>query len=327
MPILPFLSNILIHGNHPCAVRPRDFLGNNAYMMIAGLVIALAFGGFPEAYPGMNKEVAMGALMVMMSFSLCTMTFRGLDLRDHAPSVRAAFLLSFLLSTGTTIMMAFLFEGDVRSGWILVAAVPSAVSVIPFTLVLGGELEGTMVSSALLYLAALFLTPLLTLAIIGHAVSVITLLWYVGMLLLVPVVVSRGLRRAKIDPYWRSIIINISFSVLVIAVAGSNRGVFLSEPVLLAALIAVAFIRTFVIGMVWDRHADRGSVPRTERVPHVLFATHKNTGMAAALAIALIGETAAMPATVCMTVDIAWLIYLSHFMFPRHRPPAPGPQT
>ena len=308
-------------------MRPRDFLGNNAYMMITALAIALALGGFPEAYPKMNKDVTMGALMVMMSFSLCTMTFKGLDLRDHARSVRTAFLLSFLLSTVTTIVMAFLFEGDVRSGWVLVAAVPSAVSVIPFTLVLGGDLEGTMVSSAVLYLAALVLTPLLTLVMIGHAVSVITLLWYVGMLLVIPIVVSRGLRRVEIDPYWRSIVINIAFSVLVIAVAGSNRGVFLSEPALLVALIVVALVRTFVIGMVWDRYAIRRSVPRTERVPQVLFATHKNTGMAAALAIALIGEAAAMPATVCMTVDIAWLIYIGHFMFPRHRRPSPGPEA
>jgi BASS family bile acid:Na+ symporter len=298
-------------------VRPRDFLGNNAYMMITALVIALALGGFPEAYPRMNKDLAMGALMVMMSFSLCSMSFKGLELRDHARSIRAAFLLSFLLSTGTTIAMAFLFEGDLRSGWVLLAAVPSAVSVIPFTLVLGGDLEGTMVASAVLYILSLVLTPLLTLVLIGHAIGVITLLWYVVMLLLVPVIASRGLRRASIDPYWRSIIINTAFSVLVIAVAGSNRGVFLSEPVLLTTLLAVALVRTFGIGIASDSLLKRWSRPWSDRVPEVLFATHKNTGMAAALAIALIGETAAMPATVCMTVDIVWLIFLGHVMFPR----------
>ena len=101
---------------------------------------------------------------------------------------------------------------------------------IPFTLILGGDLEGTLVSSAALYIIALLLTPVLTLVFIGEAVSVETLLWYVAMLIAVPVVVSRGLRRVKIDPYARSVAINVAFAVLVIAVAGANRGVFFGEP-------------------------------------------------------------------------------------------------
>lgn len=300
-------------------MRVRDFLGNNALMMIVALAIALLFGGFPEAYPKMNKDVAMLSLMVMMSFSLCSMQLRGLKLASHRAPVGKAFALSFVLSTGVTIALAYLFTGDLRNGWILAAAVPSAVSVIPFTLILGGDMESTLVSSAALYIIALVLTPLLTLLFIGQAVSVETLLWYTLMLIAVPVAVSRGLRRVRIDPYGRSIAINISFAVLVIAVAGANRSVFFGEPGLLLALIAVAVIKTFGIGAVvnwWDR---RKGVAWDQRVPQVLFATHKNTGMAAALAIALLGPTAAMPATVCMTVDIAWLICVSRFMFAKSK--------
>lgn len=305
-------------------MRLRDFLGNNAMMMIVALVIALLFGGFPEIYPKMNKDVAMLSLMVMMSFSLCSMRMRGLKLGAHRLAVRNGFLMSFVLATGVTIAMAFLFTGDLRDGWILAAAVPSAVSVIPFTLILGGDMEGTLVSSAAIYIIALLLTPLLTLVFIGQAVSVETLLWYVGMLIALPVVVSRGLRRVSIDPYTRSIAINISFAILVIAVTGANRSVFFGEPGLLLALIAVAVVKTFGVGVAVDLYTRRKGVPWEQRVPEVLFATHKNTGMAAALAIALLGPAAAVPATVCMTVDIAWLIYVSRFMFSRgKRPSAP----
>ncbi|MBI0583867.1 MAG: hypothetical protein ISF22_06520 [Methanomassiliicoccus sp.] len=302
-------------------VRPRDLLGNNALMMIVAFIIAMLFGGFPEAYPRMNKDVAMLSLMVMMSFSLCAMKLRGLKVGSHKRAVRNAFFLSFVLSTGTTIALAYLFTGDLRNGWILLAAVPSAVSVIPFTLILGGDLEGTLVSSAALYVIALLLTPLLTLVFIGQAVSVTTLLWYVGMLIVVPLAVSRVLRPVNIDPYVRSIAINIAFAVLVIAVAGSNRGVFFGEPVLLLGLIAVAAVRTFGIGLAVERYGRRKGTDWSQRVPQVLFASHKNTGMAAALAIALLGASAAVPAAVCMTVDIAWLIYVSRFTFSRRKRP------
>jgi BASS family bile acid:Na+ symporter len=281
----------------------------------------MLLGGFPEAYPRMNKDVAMFSLMVMMSFALCNLKLRGLAVANHTYSVQRAFVLSFLLSTGTTIVMAFLFTGQVRDGWILEAAVPSAVSVIPFVLVLGGDLESTLVSSAGLYFIALLFTPFLTLVFIGQAVSVMTLLWYVGFLIIVPIIVSRFLRPLHIAPERRHIAINIAFSVLVIAVAGSNRGVFFGEPILLMALIVVAVVRTFGIGIALDLYNRRRGLRWGRRVPEVLFATHKNTGMAAALAIALIGDAAAVPATICMTVDIAWLIYVSRFMFPASKTP------
>ncbi len=300
-------------------VRWKDFLGNNALMMIAAFIVAMLIGGLPEAYPRMNKDAAMFALMVMMSFALCNLKLRGLAVGSHTYSVQRAFVLSFLLSTGTTIAMAFLFSGDIRNGWILEAAVPSAVSVIPFVLILRGDLEATLVSSAGLYFIALLFTPFLTLLFIGQAVSVITLLWYVGFLIIVPIIISRLLRPLNLDPGSRHIAINIAFFVLVVAVAGSNRGVFFGEPVLLLALIAVAVVRTFGIGIGLDAYNRRRGLPWGRRVPEVLFATHKNTGMAAALAIALIGDAAAIPATVCMTVDIAWLIYVSRFMFPRSK--------
>jgi BASS family bile acid:Na+ symporter len=302
-------------------VRPRDFLGNNALVMVCAFIVAMIFGGFPEAYPRMNKDVAMAALMVMMSFSLCSLKLKGLKVHDHRRAVRNAFLLSFILSSGTTIAMAYLFQGDIRNGWILIAAVPSAVSVIPFTLILRGDLEGTLVATTALYLIALVLTPLISLLFIGQAVSVMTLVWYVALLIAIPIVVSRGLRVVDIKPYNRSIIINLSFAALVIAVAGSNRGVFFNEPALLAALLAVAAIRTFGIGFLMVAVGRWRGVRWEQRVPETLFATHKNTGMAAALAIALLGSAAAVPATLCMTVDIAWLIYVSHFLYPRDKRP------
>jgi len=107
----------------------------------------------------------------------------------------------------------------------------------------------------------------------------------------------------------------------VIAVAGANRSVFFGEPGLLAALVAVAAVKTFGVGIAVERYGRRRGAAWERRVPAVLFATHKNTGMAAALAMALLGPEAAVPATVCMTVDIAWLIYVSRFTFSRSKRP------
>lgn len=295
----------------------RRLLANNAFMMSTAFVLAMIFGGFPQLVTGLtNSTISMISLGVMMSFSLCSLRFRGLKAARHGKAVFRAFLLSFVLGSGLTILLAQLFQGDIRDGWILIAAVPSAVSVIPFCYLLRGELEATLVSSAALYFIALLFTPLITLIFIGEAVSPDTVLRYVGILILIPMLISRPIRALKLSEESKHIAVNVSFFILVIAVAGTNRQVFFGEPVLLISLLFVAIVRTFGVGILYDHLARKNGVSRARRVPEVLFATHKNTGMAAALAMNLLGPGAAVPATVLMSVDIVWLIYITRFMAP-----------
>jgi bile acid:Na+ symporter, BASS family len=284
-------------------------------MMVLAFITAMVVGGFPSGFVLTNSNIAMLSLIVMMSLSLTSLRLRGLKLKDHSIPIRNAFLLSFVLSTGTTIAMSYLFQGDIRDGWIIMAAVPSAVSIVPFTYLLKGDLDSTLVSTTSLYLIALAVTPIVTLVFLGTAVDVMTLLGYVGYLILLPMVISRLLRKVKIRPEHKSSAINVAFFVLIVAIAGPNRQVFFGDPIILGGLILVAFVRLFGIGLFWNWYLERKNVPRARKVPEVLYASYKNTGMAATLAIALIGPTAAVPATVCTLVDIVWLIFLSKSLF------------
>jgi bile acid:Na+ symporter, BASS family len=311
-------------------VKPLRILTNSSAMMVLSFITAMVLGGFPSGIVLTNSNIAMLSLIVMMCLSLTSLSLRGLKLRDHAVPIRNAFLLSFVLSTGTTIALSYLFQGDIRDGWIILAAVPSAVSIVPFTYILRGDLDATLVSSAMLYLFALAATPFITLVFLGTSVDLMTLLSYIGYLILLPLVVSRFLRQVDIRPVQKSMAINVAFFVLIIAIAGPNRNVFFGDPVILAGLVLVAFIRLFGIGLLWNWYLERKNAPHTRKVPEVLFASYKNTGMAATMAIALIGPAAAVPATVCTLVDIVWLIFLSKSLFApskddRHHSDAVGP--
>ncbi|KQM10749.1 hypothetical protein AOA80_11260 [Methanomassiliicoccales archaeon RumEn M1] len=206
-------------------MKLRRLLANNTFMLAAAFVVAVLFGGFPEVLGVKNSNISLLSLGIMMSLSLISLQFRGLDVRAHRGAMFRAFVLSFVVSSGVTIALAHLFQGDLRDGWIMVAAVPSAVSVIPFTYMLRGRLEATLVSSAALYMVALLLTPLITLLFLGQAVSPTTVLWYVAVLILLPTVISRFLRPLNMKDETRHIIINIAFAALVITVVGTNRGV------------------------------------------------------------------------------------------------------
>jgi BASS family bile acid:Na+ symporter len=283
--------------------------------MILAFVAAMLLGGFPEEIVISNGNIAMLSLMVMMSLSLTALQLKGLKVRSHRKAIRNAFLLSFVLSSGITILMSFFFQGELRVGWIIEAAVPSAVSVVPFTYILKGDLEPTLVSSAVLYFIALVFTPLITLIFLGQPIDQLTLLEYVAVLILLPLAISRFMRRLEISQANKTAAINLAFFVLIVAIAGPNRQVFFTDQILLSGLVAVAIVRIFVIGLLWNWYLKRKGAPRKRRVPEVLFATYKNTGMAATLAIGVIGPTAAVPATVCTLVEISWLIFLSKYLF------------
>jgi len=215
------------------------------------------------------------------------------------------------------VFVAFLFEDPIRSGWIIEAAVPSAIGVIPFTFLLKGRVENAMISTATVYFLALVLTPLIVFITIGKEVSPFSLLSSVLLLILLPMVLSRGVRKLEIRPDVRTILINITFMIVAFAVVGANRKYFYTDPVLITGLLLASFLRIFIPGLIVYFLANRTSLDRSQTVNAVLFSTYKNTGMAAALAAALIGEQAALPAAICTPVEIVWLFFMTKFLFTR----------
>ncbi|MEM2979036.1 MAG: hypothetical protein QW083_01235, partial [Methanomassiliicoccales archaeon] len=214
--------------------------------------------------------------------------------------------------------LSFLFsDPSIRMGWILVAAVPSAIAVIPFTYLLRGDLQFSLVASAVIYIASIVITPLITLTFMGTPIDQLTLLWYVAVLIFLPLAASRFLARVPMTGRSRTIFINLAFFVMFFAITGSNRSAFFNEPLLVLSLLGVAAARTFIVGSAVEYFAQRLGVKRERRISLVLFSTYKNTGMAAALAAVLIGDMAAIPATVCLAIEVIWFVTLTRVIYPK----------
>jgi len=92
---------------------------NDVLMMVLAFIAGFAVGGFPV----FNSELAMITLVVFMSLSLGILSQKGLDPRKHLRSTALALLLSFGVSSSTTILLGQLFEGQIRIDRIMLAAV------------------------------------------------------------------------------------------------------------------------------------------------------------------------------------------------------------
>jgi bile acid:Na+ symporter, BASS family len=190
--------------------------------------------------------------------------------------------------------------------------------VISFSYLWGGDTESSAVSSVVIYLFSLIITPFLTLIFLGKAVSEFTLLYYLGAQICIPIVLSRVARRFITSAKLRSILINICFFVLVIAVMGGSRALIFSAGLMVLYLAVFAAVRTFGVGIIYQRYSFKKGVLSKNLVTETLFSTYKNTGMAASLALVLLGPEAALPAAVCMVIEVFWLIFAGKFLFHRN---------
>lgn len=277
----------------------------------SGLALGLIAGGFPV----LSREISEAALMLAMTFSLTEISFSRFSLRDEVRGVALSTAMGYLVSTGLLLGFAALtLEPGIRVGWIVMAAVPPAVAVIPVTSLLSGNTRGALLASAFMYLLGLALVPGITLAFLGRSVPIEELVFQTTLLIGVPLVASRPLRRIRWIAFARPVAVAASFFVLVWAITGSARGAVFANPQLLGSLSLFALARTGGLGVVVAGAATLLRAPRDERIAVTAFASFKNLGLAVVLAFSLFGPLAALPAIVSLVFEILWLAALP-FLF------------
>ncbi len=282
------------------------------------MVIAMAAGfllGF--TFEGMDLA-AMAALAALMTFSLA-----GVPLRGFGASLRTvplAFALSFGLLPALLLLAALLTSPLLWEGWAILIAVPPAVSIIPFTAILRGNVRASVASNALIYLVSLAVTPLLALLLLGVGVDPLRLMLTVLVLILLPLGLSRLVREAAPSPGGVRLLRNLSFAPLTFFIGAANRQALLANPGLaLEALLASILVVAVAAGIVWVafRHLSADL-----RITLVLFSSYKNAGLAATIALALLTPTAVLVPTMMILFQIFWIPVLGRL---RHGPSTPGP--
>jgi len=289
-------------------------LESYSVMMALGLVLGILSGGFPV----LTKEISMASLAILMTLSLSRVRLGEARGKEHMKDAVLALLINYGMLTAVILLLGSMFPDDLWWGWVLMAAAPSAVSIVPFTTIMGGRTSKALFSTSVNYVVALGLMPLITLALIGSSVSVNSLVTSLLMLIVLPMAFSRLVMKMDVDRRTMSVAMNFSFAILIFAVAGSNRDAFFEDVWIVLAISLACVARTFGTGLGTEYVLRTRSVPKEERIHQVLFASYKNLGLTATLAIALFEPIVAVPATICIVFEVVWVIFLARFY--RHAP-------
>ena len=293
--------------------RPKNLLRNRNSLLVLSLILGLLWGEGAQWIKGIILPILM-ILMTVSTLGVTGSTFsspRSLWMPALVGiGMNYAVLTTFILALNALLVR----DADLRTGFIILAVVPPAVAVVPFTLFLGGDNQFSLLGMVSAYLSALVIAPALAFALLGSSlISPSKLILIIIELILAPLVLSRILLRVGLDSRLESVkgpITNWGFFLVSYAIVGLNRETILSHPLSLlpAALIAVA--STFLLSWIIERIGKYFRVEPKILISLVLLGTLKNYGLAGGMALALFSEKTSVPATVSSVFMIVYIIWL-----------------
>ncbi len=287
----------------PLVAAIRKLLSSFALMVSLAIGAGLLVGG----YPGYTTEISTVSLMVAMTFSLMPIRLRDIELRREGRRIMLPFFMSFVWLSGLAIALGMLFQPPVRYGFVAMAAVPPAVAVLPISRVIGGDVEFSLVSLSFLYLCSLALTPLIIFLCAGEAISTWEIVRTVLLLILLPLLLSRGARRLPLSSRQVTMLTNVCFFVLMFGIVGARRSFLFHEWPMVAVIAAAVAVRTFGSGILIKLAGKRAGVPRARLRPLMLFGSFKNEGLAILIALPLFSETAGVPLVIAILFEMLWV--------------------
>ncbi len=275
-------------------------LKNSSAVFIAAMILGLLF----PHYAQLTKDLIIPVLSIIMTLSLSELDFGVIKLRDSLFNV----CLNYIYLSGLILLLSFVLIDDraLWLGFVVMAAAPPAVAVVPFTRLLGGDVAESLISSGVAYILSLFITPAIILALTGEGVDTAEIFKALLILVLLPIVVSRFFKIKNRD--LSTSLINLGFGVVVYSIVGINSGIITNITALWGVLL-IGLARTLVSGSVVLVAFSRLSYEKL--VPKILFSSYKNLGFTAGISILLFGSHAAIPAAVCSIFEVLAFAYFS----------------
>lgn len=276
------------------------------------IVLALVFGfGSPDA-----STIMMLALIAQMAVALDGIRFSRSDFGTYRKPILVNFVCCFGICTGFTLLTGLFFIDNqaLWTGWVMLSAVPCAISVVPSALFLKADPKLAVLSLTVIYVIAIALTPLITHTLIGNSVNPLEVLRYILMFILIPFVLAIPIKRLHLKQAPKTLFINLMMFILVFVGLGSRQEFVFSEPMIVLSLVVACMFRIFLVSTVFVLAMKKLGCDRVNGLNYVTFCYWKNSGMSASLTMGLFAATmpeAVLPCVVSLIVEAVWFAILT----------------
>jgi BASS family bile acid:Na+ symporter len=290
----------------------RIFRNRNVIFLVALSTGLLA----PYAVP-ITRHLVLPALGLVMALSMMDIT-SDLFVRPRAlffPALLGIIMNYVILGNVIIGISALLIRDEMLwTGFVLLAAAPPAVAVIPFSGFLRGDGALSLIGTVGAYLGALVIIPLISLKLLGSATfDPYKIIMIILELIVLPLAVSRLLIRRRWNKQIessRGAITNWSFFLILYTMIGLNHNIILNWSTTLLTVTFISIITTFILGFLIDWVCSLFHIPRETRTSLVLLGTLKNQALAGGLALTLFAKEASLPAAVSSIIMVVYVIWL-----------------
>lgn len=303
----------------------RYFIGTNVKSAFKNrnfiLFLAIVFGLAIGQGSAFIKPMLLPLMAVAMTLSTINITNHDLASIIRTPrTLIVSLLLNYVILSGIMLLMArwILNDGELWVGFVTIAAMPPATSIVPFTYMLGGDTVFSLMGVAGLYLVAIVLTPSMMILFLGvDVINPVRLLLTLVYLIIIPVAVSRlllykGLREAIAK--WQDKAVTWCYFITAYIIIGLNRQFFFEQPDVLLKVFVIAITVTFVIGQVIYSTTRKSHTDQSRSISFAVMGTRKNTGLASAIAITFLGQRASFPNAIYTIVQIIYLVWQGFYL-------------
>lgn len=275
--------------------------------VLTGIILAMIVGSVGS----IAAELSIIVLILQMVASLHGLKLHKGDFKTDFKPALFSVVCCFVISTVSALVMGLFFINTneaVWYGWIMLAAAPSAVSVITIALMMKGNMPMAMISMVLIYGIALFLTPSITSNLIGGAISPLEILKYIVLFIAIPVILNLPLSKVKIERKYKVTFINVMMCLLLVFSLGKCRECLLDNLGLLAIIVVMCVIRTFGVGALFMYVLKKKGVPRDNVVIYTGFCVWKNSGLASSMCLLLLSSypEAALVCSTSLVLESIW---------------------
>lgn len=291
----------------------KKILFNRNTILIFATISGLLIGD----YSIYLKKYTLYILGVIMIFSTTGIKLSSLNnFKEVSKSLFVSLLLNYLIYGTVILVLAFLLfeDREIINGFIVIAATPPGIAIIPFSFILKGNLKFSLIGLLSTYLISILLTPLiLTIFIKDAEINILSLLMTTVQVIIIPILLSRLLLFKKILPVVEKVrgkIVDWGFALIIYTAVGLNRAIIFSDWTISLKSVIIMGVTMFGLGFLYDKISPTFIKDKTLRISHNLMLTIKSSGFAAATSIFLFGQKAAIPSAFLSIFVVLYLLKL-----------------
>jgi len=290
---------------------------NRNFILIFALASGLLIG---EQGAIKTEPTVLPLLALIITLSALNVSSQKLtSAKDILRIILFSLLLNYLILGGAILLLAkwLVDDNELWMGFIMLAIVPPAPAVVPFSYTLGGNVIFSLVGMTGAYLAALIIMPVAMIYFFGlELFDPMRLVLILVELVIAPIIISRILLYAKAARHierFRSPVTNWSFFIIIFTIIGLNRQAFTTDFTVLFKIGIVAIVISFGLGHLLELFSRFLKIKYKSRISIMLMGTAKNYSLAGGLSLSLLSNRSAIPASICVFFGILFIVWLGFY--------------